>query len=274
MKRCLALILLLWSAPALADDAWLRLARTLEKDTSYKVRMQAARVMVKRYKKTKVAPPAAVVSSLEKAALQDEHELVRGMACVALGRMGVVGAKATLTRAKQDKVPFVRAQAEDALARLPKAPPPAPPPPPATNDPTPRPPPNSVVRQQNATGPTLALSIDAEPAKLQDSFHTKFQSALVKQGLPSATPAKETRGEGHHLKTILRARSAGASAYEVEVRVVIATWPANNLRHVVKATARVPVAEAEVTSNLMDQLLEATAQRAAQDVLSKIGGAQ
>jgi hypothetical protein len=87
------------------------LARVLERESSYKVRLQAAVVLGRLGDRNAVKPLAR--------ALEDSNHLVRGMAAQALGRLGAPeGAEALKALLKREKDKFVRAQAESALGLL------------------------------------------------------------------------------------------------------------------------------------------------------------
>ncbi len=254
---------------AQADDAWRRLSTTLRTDSSYKVRMKAARVIARRAAKMKARLPDSTIKALTDAATRDEHELVRGMACVALGDLKDIRGRTSLLAARNDSTAFVRAQAEDALRKL-VLPPPPPPPPQVVPNQTPivrhRRPPPSIEESK-----FFVLSIEGATPEMQAKFRKALERSMAAHGGSPIIASSEATGKGHHLKTVVKIGPA-SSGFEVEARVVIATWPDNNLRHVVKANARVPVPQAKVSRKLMDKLLSAAADRVARDVVDKMGG--
>jgi HEAT repeat protein len=110
----LVVFCLLCARPALAGKVE-DLSRMLLEDSSYKVRLQAALLLGKLG--DRAASPALIK------ALGDENRTVRAMAAQSLGRLGVAdGAPALKGLLQRERDPFVRAQAEKALASLGPAP--------------------------------------------------------------------------------------------------------------------------------------------------------
>jgi hypothetical protein len=106
----LAAVCLLCARPAVAGKVE-DLSRMLLEDSSYKVRLQAALLL------GKLGDRAASPSLIK--ALGDENRTVRAMAAQSLGRLGAVDAVPALKGLIQrEKDPFVRTQADKALAAL------------------------------------------------------------------------------------------------------------------------------------------------------------
>ncbi len=102
-----------WFAHQAFADRIDRLARILNSEKDFKVRLQVVLTLGKL--KDKRAVPALI------RALSDENHTVRGMSASALGKIGDSRAVAPLKKVlKSDKHPFVRAQAVNALKLLKK----------------------------------------------------------------------------------------------------------------------------------------------------------
>src|SRR5262245_2274153 len=130
MRHCailLGIVVCASIARAAPDPAAIaKITETIKNDSSFKVRMQAIRVLMKQLDK-KSAPSDAVLDALAHAATKDDEHLVRGLACYALGQLGDPRGKPTLDLALKDEDAFVRAQAEEAQKAIAKntSPPPA-----------------------------------------------------------------------------------------------------------------------------------------------------
>lgn len=258
-----------------AEDPYAMLMQTLERDESYKVRMQAIRVMSKRLSKSKKPAPDKVVESLGLAANIDESYLVRGMAVVALGVLEDPRGRSYVEQAMKDEEAFVRKQAKLALERLDAAKPPPPPPPPIAPPP---PPPVAVGTKRSlvidaAVNPNVETPPELKAAlvrSLSQAFEAKFgQTYRVDDGAGAT---------GYGLTGTIAQRSveADGAKYRVtlEVSLTIATWPEKNLRQVLKAkaSAQSSTNNAAALQRLEAKLLEAAVKRVVEDSTAQIGG--
>lgn len=266
MRRiALALLLGLWATPgwANAPDEIDRLLGIIAQDSSYKVRMQAIRVLSRRLEQNPTPVSEVVLNSLATAALKDESHLVRGFACVALGNLRDPRARPALTAAARDPEELVRQQANMALSRIPAAPPPPPPPP--------------------AGGPArLVVAVDTTPGVEAQALEGQFLTMLT-EGFRGAAadrflvgPAAD--GRGFHLKGSIAelssvAQADGSQRVTIVVKVAIATWPENNLRHVMSAKASAMTkASGGALARVQEKLLRAAVERAVKDSMAEIGG--
>lgn len=247
-----------WAGPPDEVD---RLLGIIAQDSSYKVRMQAIRVLSKRIEQSGGPVSELVLSRLASAATQDESHLVRGFACVALGNLKDPRARPALTRAAQDPEELVRQQANLALSRLPAPPPPPPPP----------------------IGPArLVVAVDATPGVASGALEGQLLTLLT-EGFRSAAADRFTVGEaaegrGFHLKGSIAELSSlaqpdGSQKVTIVVKVAIATWPENNLRHVMSAKASAQTkASGGALARVQEKLLKAAVERAVKDSMAEIGG--
>jgi hypothetical protein len=244
--------LLTTGVEARADDDYGKLLQVIRTDDAYKVRMQAIRVLSKQLDMRKARAPEEVIRVLSRAATEDEEHLVRGMACVALGRLEDGRAEKALTRALADPDSFVRSQARDALEKLRKS------------------------------KRVLVISTDSvpgvqSPVELERALKSKLEQGFG--NLAGGTFAVgDTRGTGYHMKGSVAELSVapadgGASQVTIVVKIAIATWPDNNLRHVMsaRASARANVAGPSLVK-LQLKLLDAAVNKAIQDSMAQIGG--
>lgn len=275
MTRALAVFLvplLFVSTSASAAESYKRLLATLEKDSAYKVRMQAIRVLSKRIERSGERAPDEVVEALGLASNLDESYLVRGMAVVALGVLEDPRARPYLEGAQSDDEAFVRKQAKKALARTPKAapPPPVAPPPPIA-------PPPSVGSKSLVIDAADHPDVETTP-ELREAM-----VALLSDGLKAKVAGSyridDGRGAtGYRLTASLAERSSQPEGDEqrltVLVRLTIATWPENNLRQVLsaKASAKTKSKSAKSIERLERKLLEAAMKRVVGDTMAQIGG--
>ncbi|MBK6688895.1 MAG: HEAT repeat domain-containing protein [Deltaproteobacteria bacterium] len=266
MRRiALALLLGLWATPvwAKAPDEIDRLLGIIAQDSSYKVRMQAIRVLSRRLEQNTTPVSDGVLNSLATAATKDESHLVRGFACVALGNLQDPRARPALTAAARDPEELVRQQANMALSRLPATPPPPPPPP--------------------SGGPArLVVAVDVTPGVEAQALEGPFLTMLT-EGFRGAAaerfvvgPAAD--GRGFHLKGSIAelssvAQADGSQRVTIVVKVAIATWPENNLRHVMSAKASAMTkASGGALARVQEKLLKAAVERAVKDSMAEIGG--
>lgn len=266
MRRiALALFLGLLATPAWAKapDEIDRLLGIIAQDSSYKVRMQAIRVLSRRLEQSSTPASEVVLSRLADAATKDESHLVRGFACVALGNLQDPRARPALTAAARDPEELVRQQATVALSRLPETPPPAPPPP--------------------SGGPArLVVAVDSTPGVEAKALEAQFLTMLT-EGFRGAAAERflvgpATDGRGFHLKGSIAelsnvVQADGSQRVTIVVKVAIATWPENNLRHVMSAKASAMTkASGGALARVQEKLLKAAVERAVKDSMAEIGG--
>ena len=241
---------------ARADDPYTRYLEVIASDPSYKVRMKAIRVLAKVAKGRPPPLAAAVLDGLGRAATADDSYMVRGMACVALGQLAAPEARPALEQAGRDPEAIVRALAEAALALL------SPP----------------VDRAQ---GDLLVVGTAPDPAvevapELQDSLLSTLEAELGARARGFRV-ARGGDGSGYHLTgTVSRLDAVPEGEDDVrltmEVKLAVATWPQDNLRHVLSAKASAKVKRTASRARVHEQLLRAAVGRAVQDALTQIGG--
>jgi hypothetical protein len=274
MKRTvLVLAALLWASVAAAEgpDEVGRLLSIIAQDSSYKVRMQAIRVLGKRLAESTTPVAMSTIEGLGRSALGDESELVRGFACAALGNLQDARVRSVLEKALKDKEAFVREQATSALSRVPTDAPPTPPPPPPTGPSGP-----------NSGLPRLVVGIDQVPGVDAKAFESSLL-AMMKEGFSAQAGARYQvgdpgAGKGYHLKGSIAELSAaaqpdGSQKVTIVVKIAIATWPENNLRHVMSAKASAQTkASGGALAKVQEKLLRAAVDRAVKDSMAEIGG--
>jgi hypothetical protein len=248
-----ALVFLLSEAEAVAQDDYGKLIDTIRTDDAYKVRMQAVRILGKQLEKTRSKPSDAVMSALSDAATNDDEHLVRGLAVAVLGKLGDPRGRAAVERAMTDGDAFVRDQAKEALGKL-----------------------KAVAKK------VLVISTDkvpgvAAPPELEDALKSRLDQGFgVAAG--GVWAVGDSAGTGYHMKgsvaelTVAPA-DGGQSQITIVVKIAVATWPDNNLRHVLsaKASARANVAGPGLVK-LQVKLLDAAVNKAIQDSMAAIGG--
>lgn len=236
-------------------DATRKLLDALEKDPAYKVRMQALRLLGKQVREKKARIDTDLVERIGRAAGKDESHLVRGLACFVLGQTNDPRARPILAAALRDSNAFVRAQAEDALRLIPpdtpaapQAPPEEPPPAAVAAVAIEAQPPSEPGGGGDARRPVLVVSVEDTPGvdvprevmtELERMMRDGFSEKAGARYAVTASGAGRGRG-GFRLRGSIAERRIEAGAdtrVTVVVRMTIATWPANNLRHVVSARA-------------------------------------
>lgn len=251
-----------WAAPGSAFE---KIYQSIKSDPSFKVRLQAIRVLVKQIKAGAPNEEERAFAVLGEAAVKDEEKLVRGLACFALGELADPRGRSALSAASRDPDPFVRAQAEDALKLLVA---------PAVAAPV-------VAAPVAVTGSALAFGVVETPGvelapEVIDVLARVLESEVKAQAGAKFQIAGE--GPGHRFggsiaKLSIETDAAGASRVTVEVRISITTLPENHLRHVMtaKANAATNKSGAAVT-RLRDQVLQAAIGRAVKDSLAILSG--
>lgn len=256
-----AVVALLWCATtAGADASFDKLYVSIRTDPSFKVRLQAIRVLSKQLKNGAALEPQ-VFSVLGDAALRDEEHVVRGTACFALGELGDPRGKAALEVAVKDANPFVRAQAGDALRLLARTAPP--------------------VEVAGVVGGSLVFALDASPGieappeafevlkkylgeELRAQGASKFQIVETE-----GAPGFRFGGSIAELSTL--SDGTGTTKMTVVVKIAITTQPGNHLRHVMTAKASAASkASGAGLNGLRNKLLQAAAGRAVKDSLAAV----
>jgi hypothetical protein len=257
----IVIVLVLAGSGAFAESKYKKLLDTILNDEAYKVRMQAIRVLAKQVEQKGERPDAETIDTLSRSATSDEEHLVRGMACFALGKLEDVRGEAALARATKDGDPFVRAQAEEALKR---------------------------VRDKNAPPPSsgpvaLIIGTDVVPGVSAPGEVVDALSTLLDGGFRARSGGRyavgDKGGRGYHMKGSIAEMtvapgSTGGKRVTIVVKIAIATWPDNNLRHVMsaKASAEAKVSDGPGLVRLQKKLLEAAVSKAIQDSMAQIGG--
>lgn len=287
-------------------DAESTLIAALQTDPAYKVRMQALRVLSKKLRTAGGPASTRAIEAIGGAATADESHLVRGLACFFLGQLGDERSRAMLARATKDEHAFVKAQAELAMSALgvdhvatgmaPDAPPGGGVP--LRSIPTLRKdglsmqiaePEASVLPVVAPSGPPQSLGnltplvVAIEPMPGVDVPHETMQrlQSTMRSGVERASKGRFTlvvsRKRGFKLRGSIAQRSivntgVGGTRVTLEVRIMIATWPQNNLRHVVSAKA-----SAETNKNykaaidrLETKVLDAAVAKAVRDAMAEL----
>jgi hypothetical protein len=259
--------------PVLAKGPFDHLITTVRSDPSFKVRMQAIRVLVKQMKSSDMPPDDEVLGAIGWSATHDEEKLVRGLASFALGEIKDARSKSVLSQAEKDRDPFVRAQAEEALkaimaGELPKkkgA---------ATNGHA------STANEENDGPPVLMVAVDDSaaqvPPEIAQALRSFLDAEFQAQGAGRFAINNVSSGSGFKMSGSIAERSVapsdgGGQRVTLVVRISIMTFPQNYLRHVVTAKAS---AEARGSgSNLASfeqKVLRAAVNRAVRDSLAEV----
>ena len=242
------------SAPSWAADLE-PLIRGLRTDPSFKVRLHAGRILVRRLESTDATPDPEVVDAFRAAARTDESPIVRAFAVRALGdlagpRQGAVFDELMTT----DPDPFVREQAEAARA---------------------------VWATRSAKTPVLVVAADpwtpdAEGDRTEELRETLRQHARELAG-PRFRVGPPDEGRGFVLRATasdLETRAeADREVVTLQLQLALATWPERNLRQVVTARASAKVAPSYGRRDrLRRRLLENAMRRAVTDALAYMEG--
>ena len=229
--------------------------RTLNADTNYKVRVQAALVL------GKMGDPSAVPCLTR--ALDDANRTVRAVAAEALGQLGDRDSLQALRGlAKSDPDPFVRTQAEKAVAVLSAAP-------------SGGPGPGGKPRIFLAFGPFSGGVKQAagEPVRI---VHDTLQNELGK--LPTITLAASPAPGGKpggpagfwidgNISKLDDVTSGAGSETSCGVKVMVARWPSKSIISWTSAEASVQAgSRPRDRENARRECLEATASQLAEDL--------
>jgi len=269
------------SPPTLANAKTRRLVRVLQTDSSFKVRLKALRVLAKQMKKSPATKSSKLIQVIGQAVSEDDHYLVRGMACFILGQVAASGGREYLEKAKNDPQPFVRVQAESALR--------------AIADSSPADQGEGIQLTGTSTAsPPLVFTVEAMPGanipktmidqmaqrmgenlkRVSDSrfsFHSELE-----QGRLSAK-ANQQRSSGFKIRSSIAQRSLkrvhGRELHlTIVVRVTITTWPENNLRHIIsaEATGKLVTADPDAIKRVEAQVLQGAVDQAIADIMKEI----
>ena len=230
--------------------------RTLNADTNYKVRVQAALVL------GKMGDPSGVPCLTR--ALDDANRTVRAVAAEALGQLGDRDSLQALRGlAKSDPDPFVRTQAEKAVAVLAAAP-------------SGGPGPGGKPRIFLAFGPFSGGVKQAagEPVRI---VHDTLQNELGK--LPTITLAATSPAPGGkpggppgfwidgNISKLDDVTSGAGSETSCGVKVMVARWPSKSIISWTSAEASVQAgSRPRDRENARRECLEATASQLAEDL--------
>jgi HEAT repeat protein len=240
-----------------AGSPYDKVLKSVREDPSFKVRMQAIRVLLKQLKASPRSPENEVIEALAAAATKDEEHLVRGLACYALGDLKDERGREVLQRAIKDEDAFVRAQAEQALKSLEK-----------------------VSERLGARGRALIVAVDeapdqALPAELKSELKSLLEQEFQAQGSSSFAVNDQSQGSGYKMSGTIAERSQvpgdGGTKITVVVRIAISTYPENYLRHVVTSKASASAHLSGDKLALLEQkVLKAAVQRAVKDSLQEV----
>lgn len=262
-----------------------QLLDAIVKDPSFKVRMQAIRVLTKRITATKRPASDKALTALQDAANKDESYLVRGLACFSLGQLGDGRVRSALEKAQKDEHPFVREQATEALRQVPTAGPEPgvalkPLPLPGRNDATSA----STQNQAAAAGGPRALVLTVEqpsesaiPRESLDRLRSGLEDRLRTTAPRQFQIGNHASGRGFQLAGSIADRRVedtreGKARITMVVRVTISTWPENHLRHVVTARATAETASNNESgrARLEQRVLDAAVRQAVDEALAEI----
>jgi hypothetical protein len=238
-----------------------KLYASIRSDPSFKVRLQAIRVLVKQLK-SGITAEDRVFEVLGEAAKLDEEHLVRGLACYALGELGDPRGKPRLEAAKKDQHAFVRAQAEEALKLIEKN--------------------LAVAEQPDLPRSVLAFALDDSPGieaprEVFDSLARHLSDEVRAQGSSRFTVSEAPGGSagfrfgGSIAQLLVEPDGSGANRVTVVVRIAITTVPENHLRHVMTAKASAATkSSGAALDGLRDKVLKAAVTRAVKDSLAAV----
>ncbi len=275
-----ALVVALSLAPQLAHSAADPVLAAIAEDPSFKVRMQAIRVLTKRLVSVKRPADVPSLAALARAATADESHMVRGLACYSLGQLGDPRGRTPLLAAKNDPNAFVREQAAEAIRQLPTAAPepgtePSQLPLPAKEGVMP-----AAVAEDRGRPGQQALSVVTEGTGSADALErarTVVMDRLRERASGSWALEPSGNHAGYQVALAIADRkiepSEGAKTrVTLVVRATISSWPENHLRHVVtaRATAETAASSEVARSRLEQRVLEAAARQAADETITEL----
>lgn len=246
---------LLFALPAravAADGGYERVLAAIEDDPSFKVRLQAIRVLVKQLRATSERPSDRAIAVLTKAAAQDEEYLVRGLACFALGELKDERGRPGLVAASKDSQAFVRAQAEQALAAL------APP-----------------AQAPLAHGGPKQIVVGADASELRDTLEGLYRAEARARYQVSLEGGTGLRMNGSIAEKSVTPTADGRRQVTIVVRITVATLPENHLRHVVSARASLVAGSNEAAIAAAEKTaMRAAAERAVKESLEQFASSE
>jgi hypothetical protein len=291
----------IWVATgAAAGGGTKKLLDALSGDPAFKVRMQALRLLGKSAREKKLGDSTEeAIDAIGIAAKKDESHLVRGLAAFVLGQIGDPRARPLLDQVMKDPNPFVRVQAEDALKLLPapqrqepRRPPDVEAPPPgnvAAVEPVPGaasgldPEAGAAAGAQPAAKlPALVITIEDTPGVQVPQEIMNDLGTMMRDGVSEKSAGRfaVSSGQGRSgfrlLGSIAERKIEDTGAAETKVtlvvRIAIATWPANNLRHVVsaRASAASKSRHGAAVKSLERQVLRAAVATAVRDAMQEL----
>jgi hypothetical protein len=227
----------------------------LRTDPSFKVRLQAARILVRRLEGARAPSAPEVIEAFRAAARADESAIVRAFAVRALGDLAGPRQGALFDElAATDPDPFVREQAEAARA---------------------------VWAARAAKAPILVVAADPWRPEPAVDRTEELRETLRLQTEELAGPHYRVGPPGDGRGFLLRATAsdletrseADREVVTLQLRLALATWPGKNLRQVVTARASAKVAPSYARRDrLRRQLLENAMKRAVSDALAHLEG--
>jgi len=286
MRNCFAAILIIWvvlsspgssfSTPSLKEK---RLVKVLRTDSSYKVRLQALRILGRKLK-SKSRNLDYLIEQLSNVIKQDQNYMVRGLACFLLGQSKSEQARGVLKFALNDQHPFVRVQSESALQKL-------------IFRSTSKVIPSSLKVATSTASRILVFTAETMPGTpvSTQTIHSLVQRMEQQlQSLASESFTVKNGFRNHEAKLddsrVLSGFKFRASIAErsiqrergtqvrstVTVRVTITTWPGNQLRHVISATASGVIRRAKKNAilKLESQVLMSAIDQAVSDAMKEI----
>jgi len=269
-------------SPLLAKGKVGRLVRVLQSDGSFKVRLKALRILAKRLRKSQDSKASRLLTVIRKSAREDQHYLVRGMACFILGQSALQQSIPSLENAMSDVHPFVRVQAASALALIKQA----------SSQSSRRS--CALLVSTSSMAPTLVFAVEAMPganipqamidkmAKYMGSNLARASNEMfsfhneVTQGQVELVDSSK-QSSGFKLRSSIAKRSltrihGRKLQLSVAIRVTITTWPENNLRHVISAEASAELNRVEpaFVAQLETEVLQGAVDRGITDIMKEI----
>ena len=288
----LASLTIITLATAQASDPQTeKLTAALSTDPSFKVRMQALRVLQKRIRLDPDPATDETIAAIGSAARTDENHMVRGLACFVLGKLRDPRGRDTLEAARADPEMFVQVQAEQALKSMPsrgggRVVPDAELPQPALVEIRPQerrtPTARSTPRRASRRAlPALVLSVEDTPGvDVPKATMSALSTAMRRRfkGLGAGRFEIGARGrKGHRIRGSIAKREIApapdGTRVTMIIRLTIATWPEGNLRHVLSARASAKTTSKRATAirRLESKVLNAAVRSAVGDAMSTLG---
>ncbi len=229
-----------------------KLIKTIQGDSSYKVRARGLRLLTRRLERSPKPVPKEAQRIVQHAALEDPHYLVRGLACHAIGLLKLSKLGPVLVLAQKDQHAFVRAQAEQAYKQL------------------------GLKKLPDSSRGVLWASVQTFPGQDQRDPLLGFllnhiQGILKKTGVGTFTKAQQAGSRGHELQGSYQLKANSGQKMEVQVKVAVLTYPEKNLKYLFTAKAKATFS-ASGEELMKKRLLVAAANKAMQDALAQLKG--